>query len=78
MNADNEQEDSVPVMLEEMYFYKLGICLLLLFFSVSATLFAAASKNGAESYPYNTYAMPCSVEAIKLFVSATSLQVSNS
>jgi len=45
-------------------------CAALLFFSVAATLCAEASKEGDGSYPYNTLAIPLTVEVTKLAVSA--------
>jgi len=48
---------------------KLGSCVALLLFSVTATLFAEASKLPNGKYPYNTFIIPLSVEACKLAVS---------
>lgn len=45
---------------------KLGSCILLLFFTVSATIFTEASKLDDGTYPYNTFMVPCAVEAVKL------------
>lgn len=50
-------------------------CLLLVFFNVSATVFAEASKTDKGSYPYNTVVIPCVVEGIKLAASACFLTV---
>jgi solute carrier family 35 (UDP-sugar transporter), member A1/2/3 len=47
----------------------IGSCMLLIFFSMSATILTEASKLPDGTYPYNTYAVPCSVEAVKLLVS---------
>ena len=49
---------------------KLGSCTALLLFSVTATLFAEASKSSNGEYPYNTFIIPFSVEACKLVVSS--------
>jgi len=49
---------------------KLASCVLLLFFSVSATIFTEASKLEDGTYPYNTFVIPLSVEAVKLVVSS--------
>jgi len=48
---------------------KMGSCILLIFFSVSATILTEASKLPDGTYPYNTFAIPCAVEAVKLLVS---------
>jgi len=48
---------------------KISCCIALLFFSVSATLFAEASKSADGAYPYNTFMIPCVVEATKLCAS---------
>jgi UDP-galactose transporter len=48
---------------------KLTSCVLLLFFSVSATIFTEASKLADGTYPYNTFMIPCAVEAVKLVAS---------
>lgn len=53
---------------------KLGSCVLLLFFSVSATIFTEASKLEDGTYPYNTFMIPFAVEVVKfLFSSALCL-----
>ncbi len=52
---------------------KLSSCLGLLFFSVTATLFAEASKLQNGEYPYNTFMIPLSVEACKFAVSSVLL-----
>ena len=52
---------------------KLGSCAALLFLTVVATLFAEASKTEDGTYPYNTFIIPCTVEALKLFASAVLL-----
>jgi len=52
---------------------KLGSCILLLFFTVSATIFTEASKLDDGTYPYNTFVIPCAVEAVKLGFSSTVL-----
>ena len=49
---------------------KLTSCVLLLFFSVSATIFTEASKLEDGTYPYNTFVIPCAVEAVKLVASS--------
>jgi len=49
---------------------KITSCVLLLFFSVSATIFTEASKREDGTYPYNTVVIPCAVEAVKLMVSS--------
>lgn len=56
---------------------KLCVCTLLLFLSVSATMFAEASKSSDGSYPYNTFLVPCTVETFKLLVSLCLLSVQN-
>ena len=48
---------------------KLISCVLLLFSSVSATIFTEASKLEDGTYPYNTFVIPCAVEAVKLVAS---------
>ena len=48
---------------------KIACCVLLLFFTVSATILTEASKSQDGKYPYNTFAIPCAVEAVKLVVS---------
>ena len=48
---------------------KMGSCTLLIFFSVSATILTEGSKLPDGTYPYNTFAIPCAVEAVKLLVS---------
>jgi UDP-galactose transporter len=45
-------------------------CVLFLFFSVSATIFTEASKLEDGTYPYNTFVIPCAVEAVKLVASS--------
>ena len=50
-------------------------CLTLLLCTVSATVFAELSKSNDGSYPYNTFVVPCAVEAFKLLVSALTLLV---
>ena len=52
----------------------MGSCILLIFFSVSATILTEASKLPDGTYPYNTFAIPCAVEAVKLLVSALLLK----
>ena len=49
---------------------KITSCVLLLFFSVSATIFTEASKREDGTYPYNTVVIPCAAEAVKLMVSS--------
>jgi len=49
---------------------KLTSCVLLLFSSVSATIFTEASKLEDGTYPYNTFVIPCAVEAVKLVASS--------
>lgn len=48
---------------------KMGSCILLIFFTISATILTEASKLPDGTYPYNTFAIPCTVEAVKLLVS---------
>lgn len=55
---------------------KMGSCAALLFFSVAATLFAEASKSADGTYPYNSFMIPCTVEAVKLFASSAFLVIS--
>ena len=52
---------------------KLTSCVLLLFFSVSATIFTEVSKLKDGTYPYNTFVIPCAVEAMKLVASSAML-----
>lgn len=52
---------------------KLASCVSLLFFTVSTTVFTEASKNADGAYPYNTFVIPCTVEAVKLVVSLVML-----
>tara|TARA_B110000003_G_scaffold244904_1_gene254326 strand:+ start:361 stop:1413 length:1053 start_codon:yes stop_codon:yes gene_type:complete len=49
---------------------KVASCVLLLFSSVSATIFTEASKLEDGTYPYNTFVIPCAVEAVKLVASS--------
>ena len=49
---------------------KVASCVLLLFFSVYATIFMEASKLYDGTYPYNTFMIPCAVEAVKLVASS--------
>lgn len=60
-------------MLEEK---KIGSCAALLFFTVAATLSTEASKSEDGTYPYNSFVVPCAVEAAKLFVSSCLLAIS--
>ena len=48
---------------------KVASCVLLLFFTVSATIFTEASTLEDGTYPYNTFVIPCAVEAVKLVAS---------
>ena len=52
---------------------KITSCVLLLFFSVSATIFAEASKIEDGTYPYDTFSIPFAVEAVKLAASTVML-----
>ena len=54
---------------------KVVSCLTLLLCTVSATAFAELSKSNDGTYPYNTFVVPCAVEAFKLLVSALTLLV---
>lgn len=58
------------------FLFKLGSCTALLFFSVGSTLFAEASKSENGTYPYNSFMIPCTVEAVKLCVSTALLVLS--
>ena len=49
---------------------KRASCVLLIFFTVSATVFTEASKLENGTYPYNTFVIPCAVEALKLAFSS--------
>ena len=49
---------------------KRASCVLLIFFTVSATVFTEASKVENGTYPYNTFVIPCAVEASKLAFSS--------
>lgn len=49
---------------------KVCSCVSLLFFSVAATLSAEASKSPDGTYPYNSFVIPCIVEAVKLLSSS--------
>ena len=54
--------------------FKFGCCTLLLFFSVAAALSAEASKSpGGTTYPYNSFVIPCTVEAVKFLFSTLCL-----
>ena len=53
-----------------MRLLKVASCVLLLFFTVSATVFAELSKVEDGTYPYNTFVIPCAVEAVKLVASS--------
>jgi len=55
---------------------KIGSCVALLFFTVAATLSTEASKSEDGTYPYNSFVVPCTVEAAKLFVSSCLLAIS--
>lgn len=78
-----DQDDQVgtrsPAMHLSPYLFARGDVLrvlssvLLVTFSVSATISAHASRSGDGSYPYNTFVVPCVVEACKLFASVTML-----
>ena len=52
-----------------MRLLKVASCVLLLFFTVSATIFTELSKVEDGTYPYNTFVIPCAVEAVKLVAS---------
>ena len=52
---------------------KVASCICLLLFTVAATLFTDASKLDDGSYPFNPVAVPCAVEALKLFISTVLL-----
>lgn len=60
--------------LQPFTLVKTGSCILLIFFSVSATILTEASKLSDGTYPYNTFAIPCAVEAVKLLVSTLLLK----
>ena len=55
---------------------KLCSCGALLCFNVAATLFTEASKSADGGYPYNSFTIPCTVEAMKLCVSIFLLTLS--
>ena len=77
-NACSGSYISAPVRLASADFStKAASCSALLFFSVAATLLTEASKSEDGTYPYNSFMIPCTVEAMKLFVS-TLLLVSTS
>lgn len=59
----------MPNFLEFFALVKIRSCTLLIFFSASATVFTEASKLADGTYPYNTFVIPCAVEAMKLLVS---------
>lgn len=52
---------------------KLASCVSLLICSVAATICAENSKSPDGSYPYNSFMIPCTVEALKLLVSGLCL-----
>ena len=56
---------------------KLLSCILLLFFTVSATIFTEASKRKNGTYPYNTFVIPFAVEVLKLLVASTLFAIEN-
>lgn len=49
---------------------KIASCVLLSLFTVFATIFTEASKLKDGTYPYNTFMIPCAVEAFKLVASS--------
>ena len=49
---------------------KVASCVALLFAVVASTLCAEASKSEDGTYPYNSFLIPCAVEAVKLCVSS--------
>ena len=55
---------------------KIVSCAALLFFIVGATLSTEASKSKDGTFPYNSFVIPCTVEAAKLFVSSCLLTLS--
>ena len=61
------------VSLPSFRLLKTVSCVLLLFFTVSATIFTEASKLEDGTYPYNTLMVPCTVEAVKFAVSSLML-----
>ena len=52
---------------------KLLSCVLLLFFTVSATIFTEASKLESGAYPYNTFVLLFAAEVLKLLTASTML-----
>ena len=52
---------------------KLCSCAFLVIFTVSTTLCIEASKQRDGTYPYNTYAIPCAAEGVKIILSTTLL-----
>jgi len=68
LNRSTEPSSSPSVV-------KVVSCLTLLLCTVSATSFAELSKSDDGTYPYNTFVVPCAVEALKLFTSALTLLV---
>ena len=56
-------------VLQSFTLVRMASCLLLIFFTVSATIFTEASKLADGTFPYNTFMIPCAVEAVKLLVS---------
>ena len=69
LNQTTGMSESFP----SLRLQKISSCVLLLFFSVSGTIFAEASKLEDGSYPYNTFVVPCAVECVKLVASSTML-----
>ena len=54
-----------------------GSCVVLLLCTVCATIFAELSKSEDGTFPYNTFVIPCAVEALKLSASALALALSH-
>ncbi|CEG01293.1 Nucleotide-sugar transporter [Ostreococcus tauri] len=73
MARDGVDGENDLVRLPSFRVLKIASCVLLLFFTVSATIFTEASKREDGTYAYDTFVIPCVVEAVKLVVSSALL-----
>ena len=60
----------IGAALNSSVLQRIGSCVALLISTVAATLFAEASKSADGTYPYNSFMIPCAVEAVKLLSSS--------
>ena len=77
-SKQSDQRLNAVIRFDISTFYKIGSCFTLLFFSVAATILAELSKTSEGKYPYNSFAIPCVVEAMKFTVSAIMISCSKS